>query len=1044
MTLGACCAGWPQSSCRCGQGQQPCMVHPLGGSDMPCMQKTELKFDLVGPVDELAKQITLEFDFEQARAPRPCCGKAGCRALREGGDAGGPGNGCDWPEPSGEPPQKGDCNSSWPAGRLRAPAAGQSMAGEVAVPVSVPGLVSREVLVMSFLEGLPITRAQVRLAASGSRPSRIPPGPGRPSLAARTQLLHCAAVHGHGNPAPGSAPAATMMLPPPPAQALVAARTEEQQAFGKRLVFSRIMEAYGRMLLQAGLFQADVHPGERLCSPQGHLTRPATPLPAAGCKRPCRTRPSPCPTLDCRAWASPALRAAGNILLRADGTVALLDFGQAKQLTRQVRLDLARLMVALSAAEDAALMDVRTRLTTAQQVRGPAGALRRVCGRTFRCPARARLLCACACTHLQRHDRLRLAQSGRQGCRRACLLRSQVLQMAVSDALGQLGIETAEGPVGLRVQLAYGMFDTRGRCALCEPAPATPHPQCCMHVCCVESELPHTNRQQQSLPAGCPLSTRPARSRPWLSSASHLTSSSSCASFSCCGGPMPARALAVHRRPRDSAAGVCSLHCCRTLHCCQPRMLVGVACSRPACSAGLADACCPPPQGPGQCHGHRGHQRGLRVAAAGSAGVHARLLAVRCPGPCGPCDAASWPPSRALQPVGQPEPGMCRLCWRPTRQHCPRGSGSPGPGLEASCRLTSRHPASCGGARCAGRPTRSCGQLQRSRAACDVHSCGLSARHARHHGAIAHQQRTQACRPDSAGSRCARLAAGPWLARGRLAPGLRLRSLRPGVGLPARAAVQPGGPQRPHPSVPLSICAACESWCCPRPAARLSQLRVQVPLLVLTAAQGGLQPLWAHRLFTQRSLLWGMGYGCICTALSWRLSSTLLKVQAAARLGRACTHLLSGVCEGHVGDCSCLRLGRPAQVILQRDARLTPSTLAAQVSRVAGLAMLPSLLLTGSALVWTALLSGSNPRRQQPAGAGEGQPTSSGSAPAAQQPRLRRPAPAVAVWQAGSAVRQRSSRPAAHGRRAAVLPARRLQACRPLPCRHLARQALPL
>ena len=53
---------------------------------------------------------------------------------------------------------------------------------------------------------------------------------------------------------------------------------------------------------------------------------------------------------------------------------------------------------------------------------------------------------------------------------------------------------------------------------------------------------------------------------------------------------------------------------------------------------------------------------------------------------------------------------------------------------------------------------------------------------------------------------------------------------------------------------------------------------MQIPLLVLVAAQGGLQPLWAHRLFTHRSLLWGMAYGCLCTALSWRLTSTLLRV----------------------------------------------------------------------------------------------------------------------------------------------------------------------
>ena len=45
-------------------------------------------------------------------------------------------------------------------------------------------------------------------------------------------------------------------------QELTAGRSEMQKAAGSRLVFGRIMEAYGRMLLQHGLFQADVHPGE--------------------------------------------------------------------------------------------------------------------------------------------------------------------------------------------------------------------------------------------------------------------------------------------------------------------------------------------------------------------------------------------------------------------------------------------------------------------------------------------------------------------------------------------------------------------------------------------------------------------------------------------------------------------------------------------------------------------------------------------------------------------------------------------------------------
>lgn len=57
----------------------------------------------------------------------------------------------------------------------------------------------------------------------------------------------------------------------------------------------------------------------------------------------------------------------GNILVRDDGTVGLLDFGQAKQLARPQRLAFARLLVALAAAEDAPLGSVLLRLTPAQQ-----------------------------------------------------------------------------------------------------------------------------------------------------------------------------------------------------------------------------------------------------------------------------------------------------------------------------------------------------------------------------------------------------------------------------------------------------------------------------------------------------------------------------------------------------------------------------------------------------------------------------------------------------------------------------------------------------
>ena len=40
----------------------------------------------------------------------------------------------------------------------------QSMEGEVSIPRSIPGLVTKGLLVMTYLEGTPITRMQVRAA----------------------------------------------------------------------------------------------------------------------------------------------------------------------------------------------------------------------------------------------------------------------------------------------------------------------------------------------------------------------------------------------------------------------------------------------------------------------------------------------------------------------------------------------------------------------------------------------------------------------------------------------------------------------------------------------------------------------------------------------------------------------------------------------------------------------------------------------------------------------------------------------------------------
>ncbi|DBA82197.1 TPA: hypothetical protein ACH3X1_007180 [Trebouxia sp. C0004] len=156
------------------------------------LSKTELKFDLVSAVDELAAQIKLEFDFErEARV---------MDSIAE---------------------------------HLKV------MKSAVAVPQSIPGLVTKDILVMTFLEGEQISRLKDHTAGL--------------SVFERTQAA--------------------------------------------QLILSRICEAYGRMLLLQGLFQADCHPG--------------------------------------------------NILVMKGGRIAILDYGQSKQLPPRDRLALANLVVAL-------------------------------------------------------------------------------------------------------------------------------------------------------------------------------------------------------------------------------------------------------------------------------------------------------------------------------------------------------------------------------------------------------------------------------------------------------------------------------------------------------------------------------------------------------------------------------------------------------------------------------------------------------------------------------------------------------------------------
>lgn len=82
----------------------------------------------------------------------------------------------------------------------------KGLSKKISIPRSIPGLVTRRILVMNFIDGLQITR-----------------------LADKTKKLSAG-----------------------------------QRKRAMKLIISRVSEAYGRMLLFDGLFQADGHPGNIL------------------------------------------------------------------------------------------------------------------------------------------------------------------------------------------------------------------------------------------------------------------------------------------------------------------------------------------------------------------------------------------------------------------------------------------------------------------------------------------------------------------------------------------------------------------------------------------------------------------------------------------------------------------------------------------------------------------------------------------------------------------------------------------------------------
>lgn len=166
------------------------------------LSKTELKFDMLSAIDELARQIRLEFDFKrEARIM-----DAVARQF-------------------------------------------EGLGHKIQVPRSVPSMVTPRLLVMDFLEGVPITRLKDQI--------------GFQNLSEATKRM------------------------------------------AAKRILSRVSEAYGRMVLLDGLFQADGHPG--------------------------------------------------NILVMKGGKIGLIDYGQSKRLPDSYRGAFARLVVALDNGDEDAV-----------------------------------------------------------------------------------------------------------------------------------------------------------------------------------------------------------------------------------------------------------------------------------------------------------------------------------------------------------------------------------------------------------------------------------------------------------------------------------------------------------------------------------------------------------------------------------------------------------------------------------------------------------------------------------------------------------------
>ncbi|CAI5989702.1 unnamed protein product, partial [Closterium sp. NIES-65] len=350
------------------------------------LQRAELKVDLLGPISELEQQIRYEFDFEHeaaamerirhALAQRDGGETAGGRWERHGGMRSsrrtgrhGVGRGgisranrververvetLGRVEHAGKKARPEDRQGAHVIVQGGAEGGGRSAemdtrASPVIVPAAIPGLVTRGLLVMDFIDGTPILRLPEEMRKRGISPSG--------ALARQTK-----------------SPSVALAKETKSTTSSVRAYAAGLQAV------QALSTAYGCMLLQHGHFQADPHPGNILVCAVGRVAlldygqtkqlHEALWLNLARSSPPSHRHnlnllPFPLPPRCSRIFS--ALSTAygrmllqhghfhadphpGNILVYVRGRqVALLDYGQTKQLPEALRLNLARLVVAIA------------------------------------------------------------------------------------------------------------------------------------------------------------------------------------------------------------------------------------------------------------------------------------------------------------------------------------------------------------------------------------------------------------------------------------------------------------------------------------------------------------------------------------------------------------------------------------------------------------------------------------------------------------------------------------------------------------------------